>query len=44
MPYLLLIHSPESYHETVSEEAMGELLGAFGGFPTGDCQSRVACV
>ena len=32
MRYLLLIHSPESYYQTVSEADMGELMGAYMAF------------
>lgn len=32
MRYLLLIYSPETHYQTVSEEDMGELMGAYMAF------------
>ncbi len=32
MRYLLMIYSPESYYETLSEQQMGELMAGYGQF------------
>ncbi len=32
MRYLLMIYSPESYYQTLDDEAMGELMGGYEAF------------